>query len=105
GEFLDTAQHVGRGSAVHVGRVVRRGGVLAVGILRALLREQLVADALLDVVGLAGEHQEGLVLRLPAEPRDGPVVAVAVGVGAGEGEVWSTENAERRTRAGRGLLV
>ena len=48
----------------------------------ALGREQLVGDAHLDVVGLAGEQQQRLVLRLPAEPRDRAVVAVVVGLAA-----------------------
>ena len=37
-------------------------------------------DAHLDVVGLAGEQQQRLVLRLPAEAGDGAVVAVVVGL-------------------------
>ena len=52
------------------------GGVL-IG-REALAAEEFVADALLDAVGLAGEHQQRLVLRLPAEPRDGLGVAVVV---------------------------
>ena len=48
--------------------------------LVALSLEQLVGDAHFDVVGLAGEHQQRLVLRLPAEPRDRAVVAVVVGL-------------------------
>ena len=52
-------------------------GELAGRRLVALGLEQLVGDAHLDVVGLAREQQQRLVLRLPAEARDGAVVAVA----------------------------
>ena len=57
------------------------GGIrLAVLVAAALILEQLVGDALLDVVGLAREDEQRLVLRLPAEAGDGPVVPVAVEV-------------------------
>src|SRR5215468_8092192 len=52
---------------------------VAIWILLFGLGEQLVGDAHLDVVGLAGKHRDRLVLRLPAEARDGAVVAAAVG--------------------------
>jgi hypothetical protein len=35
------------------------------------------------IVGLAGEHGEGIVLRLPAEARSRAVVSVAVGMSGG----------------------
>src|SRR5207244_9721707 len=41
-------------------------------------REGLAGDALLDVVRLGREGQEGLVLRLPAEPGDAAVIAAGV---------------------------
>ena len=44
----------------------------------ALVGEAFVGDALLDVVGLAGENQQRLVLRLPAEARNRPVVGADV---------------------------
>ena len=49
-----------------------RSGVAFVG-------EELVGDALLDVVGFAGEDQQGFVLRLPAEAGDGTIVAGVIG--------------------------
>ena len=51
---------------------------LAARRLVALLREALVGDPHLDVVGLGGEDEQRLVLGLPAEPRDRAVVAVPV---------------------------
>src|SRR5262249_25115871 len=42
--------------------------------------KQLVGNAHLDVIGLAGEHRQRFVLRLPAEPSDRAVVAAAVRV-------------------------
>ena len=48
------------------------------GQVGALVAEILVVHALLDVVGLAREDQQGLVLGLPPEPGDGAVVAVGV---------------------------
>ena len=41
----------------------------------SLVGECLVGDPLLDIVGLAREDQQGLVLGLPAEPRDRAVIA------------------------------
>ena len=61
-----------------------------VGVLVALGLEQLVGDAHLDVVGLAGEHQQRLVLRLPSEARDRAVVAVVVRL-AGDGPARQVE--------------
>src|SRR5262249_52625943 len=51
---------------------------LAVAVLLALLLERLVADTHLDVVGLAREDHQRLVLGLPAEPGDRAVVAAAI---------------------------
>src|SRR5712692_177804 len=70
GEALDAALRTVQA------RVVGHRGVLA-GLF-PLLREELVAYALLDVVGLAGEDQQALVLGLPAKASDRPVVARAV---------------------------
>src|SRR5207245_2262415 len=50
--------------------------------LVALDRKQLVGDPHLDVVRLAGEEEQRLVLRLPAEPGDASVVPVPVGTTA-----------------------
>src|SRR5262249_40042703 len=46
--------------------------------LSALIGEQLVANALFDVVGLSREDHERLVLRLPTKTGDGPIVPVAI---------------------------
>jgi hypothetical protein len=43
-----------------------------------LVGKELVGDAHLDEVGFAGEHQQGLVLRLPAKSGDGAVIATAI---------------------------
>ena len=79
GELLDGADRVRRGGALGIGRVIRRAGELTIRRLVALLWEQLIGNSHLDVVGLAREEQERLVLRLPPESRDGAVVAVVVG--------------------------
>ncbi len=52
----------------------------------AFVGEQLVGHADFDVVGLAGENFQRFVLRLPAEARDGAVVAAVVGM-AGDAEL------------------
>ena len=69
------------------------------GVCVALGLEQLVGDAHLDVVGLAGEQQQRLVLRLPAEARDGAVIAVAVRLtrdgAAGQDDVGPAADAQR----------
>src|SRR5262245_60017923 len=67
GELVDGARRRDRIPRGGVGDAVRLGGSLAVRVLLALGLEQLVGDAHLDVVGLAGEEQQRLVLRLPAE--------------------------------------
>src|SRR5207247_10815152 len=54
------------------------GGELAALGLLALGLEQVVRDPQLDGVGFPREEKQRLVLRLPAEPRNRPVVAVAV---------------------------
>src|SRR5262249_48993841 len=71
----------------------------------ALLREELVANALLDVVRLAGEEQQRFVLGLPAEARDRPVVAASVRIAGGQEPLRPAENAERSLRRGVGRLV
>jgi hypothetical protein len=52
------------------------------GGLVALLREELVRDSHLDVVGFAREHEEGFVLRFPAETGDGPIICTEVHISA-----------------------
>src|ERR1700693_2102822 len=64
-----------RGVGIAGGRVSGREveGVLRSGVEEtargfvALLREKLVGDSHLDVICLAGEQEQGFVLRLPAE--------------------------------------
>src|SRR5262249_31398406 len=67
---------------IRAGYVVgeRLGVAVAIGILLPCRREQLVGNAHLDIVSLSGEHGERLVLRLPAEARDGAVILVTVGM-------------------------
>ena len=72
-------------ASIGVGRIrvsdaVRIAHVLAIFFTLGL--EQIVRDAHLDVVGLAREHQQRLVLRLPPEARDGAIVAVVVALAA-----------------------
>ena len=61
----------------HVRVVFRRGigGATAIG---PFIGEQLIGDAHLHVGGFAGKHQHGFVLRFPAEPGNGPVIAAGV---------------------------
>src|ERR1043166_2784592 len=66
-----------------IGVVVGRGDRLAdfrvrYAGLASLIREQLVRDTLLHVIGFAGKDHQGLVLRLPAEARHCAVVTVPV---------------------------
>ena len=77
-ELLDRADRVQRRERLGVEDVVGHRRELAARRLVTLDLEQLVGDAHLDVVGLAREQQQRLVLRLPAEARDRAVVAVAV---------------------------
>src|SRR5215470_7620939 len=44
----------------------------------ALIRERFVGHTLLDIVSLAGEDQQRLVLRFPAKPGHGAIVAAAI---------------------------
>src|SRR5882762_7449584 len=81
----------GRGE---VKRVLGRGVEDAARSLVALLREQLARDPHLDVVRLAREQEQGLVLRLPSKAGDRPVVAIAVGIAA-QVRVRVTEDAQR----------
>src|SRR5437016_2025245 len=53
--------------------------------------EELVRHALFDVVRLTRKDHEGLVLRLPAEPRDAAVIAARVGP-ARSMSIWSSTN-------------
>src|SRR5262249_27109255 len=61
----------------------RLTGAVAERVLFASLREQVVRNAHLDVVRLAGKQLNRLVLRFPAEARDGAVVGAAI-EGAGD---------------------
>ena len=68
----------GAGARIDLGAILRQAVELAAAVGLALVGEDLVGHALLDVVGLAGEDQQRLVLRLPAEPGDRAVVAAVV---------------------------
>src|SRR4029077_17373474 len=61
--------------------------------LVALLREQLVRDSHLHVVRLAREHEQGFVLCLPSETRNGSVVCTAIRIAA-QVRVGMTGNAQ-----------
>ena len=88
GKSFDVGDHgrvrnaAGRGSGREVERVIRSGDEETARRFVALLREKLVRDAHLDVVGLAREHEQGFVLRLPSETSDGPIVRTEVHVAA-----------------------
>jgi len=72
----------GRGSGCEVKGVVGSGVEDTAGSFIALLREELVGDSHLDVVGLACEHEKGFVLRLPSETGDGSIVGTEIHVSA-----------------------
>src|SRR5262249_16288991 len=82
GELLDGADGPGAAGGIGGRHVVRPLRELTARRLVALLLEELVADAHLDVVRLPREEEQRLVLRFPAEAADGPVVAVPVGTTA-----------------------
>src|SRR5215471_2212383 len=60
---------------------------IAVRIFFFCLGEQLVGDAHFDVLGFPREHSKRLVLRLPAEAGNGPIVTASI---------WATGDAESR---------
>src|SRR6185436_2183250 len=62
GELLDRAERREGAAGGRIRDAVRVGRELAVAVLVALGLEQLVGNAHLDVVGLAGEEQQRLVL-------------------------------------------
>ena len=70
--------------------VIRNRRILAGWIVVALVLEEFVADPHLDIIRLAGEHQQRRVLRLPAEPGNG------AGIGA---PVWMTADAHLALRS------
>jgi hypothetical protein len=55
---------------------------------------RLVGNSHFDVIGLGRKHRDRLVLRFPAEPCDGAVIAAAV---------WTTADAQRRALRRRGV--
>src|SRR5262245_43720242 len=67
-KLFDRAQHAKRRLATEVGHVIRNCRKLACWSFIALRLEELVGDTHFDVVRLAGEQEEGFVLRLPSEP-------------------------------------
>jgi len=62
----------------NIGPIFRCGIKYASRYGRALIGENFVRYALLDVVGFAGEYQQGFILRFPSETRDGAVVSRGV---------------------------
>src|SRR5258706_10006658 len=72
--------------------------------LVTFLREELVGDPHLDVVGLAGEYEKRLVLRFPAEAGDRPIVCAAV-CRAADDRVRVTGDAQPRLHGGVGLHI
>ena len=103
GELLDVADRAGSRGGIHVRRVVGHRPELA-GFF-AFLRKELVADALLDVVGFAGEHQERFVLSFPPEARDRSVVAVSVRVAGRKEPLRTAPDPERGPGRGAGRVV
>ena len=71
-----------RGRRCEVECVIGRGDIETARGLVALLGEQLVRDSHLDIVGFPREHDQGLVLGLPSEAGNGPIVGTQVGVAA-----------------------
>src|SRR5262249_23259929 len=59
--------------------ILRRPVEEAVARLVAFGLEELVRHPLFNVVGPAGEDQQGLLLRLPAESRDAAVITAGIG--------------------------
>src|SRR5258705_1056434 len=83
------------GSSREMQRVLRSRIEQAPRRLIALLREQLARHSHLHVVRLARKQQQRLVLRLPTESRNRPVVRVAVHVPA-QVRVRMSVNSHRR---------
>jgi hypothetical protein len=108
-EFLDRAQSGRSGRDLSVGDIIGDSGELAMRILLALLLEQLVRDAHLDVVGLAREHQQRLVLGLPSEPGNRSIIAIVVRVPrdcpSRHGDVGAAHDAELVLSGGAVRLV
>jgi len=100
----DSGVHGTSRSGGEVERVIGRGEKETAGGLVALCGEQLVGDAHLDVVGFAGEDEEGFVLSLPAEAGDGAIVGAEVGV-AGEKGVGMAGDALGGLDGGVGLEI
>src|SRR5205823_7220162 len=80
GEPLWAVERLEAGGRVRIRHVVGHHRILTGCRLVALGLEELVRDTHLDVVRLAGEELQGLILRLPAEAGNSPIVAVAIRV-------------------------
>ncbi len=105
-EPFDVTARIG---IVGVGGVVRNRLELAGEVFFPLGLEQLVGDTLLDVVRLAREQKQRLVLRLPAETRDRAVIAVVIGLAGdratGDVEIRPAFDPQRALLARVGSLV
>src|SRR5438445_4943096 len=99
GKFFDRTDRIKRLFAVSLGHVVGNSIELASRGFIPLGLKELVGDTHLDVVRLAGEQQERLVLGLPAKTSDRAVIAVVVRLSgdrmAGEDDIRPTVNPER----------
>src|SRR5712691_8953654 len=78
GELFDRTDRIKGRLAVSLGHVVGNCIELARRGLIPLRLKELVGDTHLDVVRLAGEQQERLVLGLPAKTGDRTVIAIVV---------------------------
>src|SRR5438093_12731043 len=74
-ELFDRTDRIKRRRAVGLGNVIRNCRKLACRGFIALGLKQLVVDTHFDVVCLAGEQQERLLLSLPSKPGDRSVLA------------------------------
>ena len=71
---------IAKPSVDKIGRILGKLVELATRGIVALVTEEFIGDALLDIVGLTREHQQRLILRLPAEPGDGAIVGTVIEV-------------------------
>src|SRR5207245_9925751 len=104
GKLFDRTDRIKGLLAVSLGHVVGNSIVLASRGFIPLGLKELVGDTHLDVVRLAGEQQERLVLGLPAKTSDRAVIAVVVRLAgdrmAGEDDIRPTVNPERSLHGG-----
>src|SRR5207245_9000241 len=104
GELFDRANRIEGRLAVSLGHIVGNCIELASRGFVPLGLKKLVGDTHLDVVRLAGEQQERLVLGLPAKAGDRAAIAVIVSLSGyrvpGENDIRQTVNPERSLPGG-----